>query len=134
MGFRLGLRNQNPNPDNNDVFSKRILDLDSRLNQIEARVKGYNRFLDNLYDRVIKLEKRDPLDVLVDRVSREPSVERIVRRITALDLMIENGELAGIDNRKLQELMEERQKLKQELKKTILHALLDTIILRLFSR
>jgi len=118
---------------NNDVFSK-MNDLVSRIDSLESRVKGYNRFLDNLYDRVIKLEKRDPLDVLVDRVSREPSVERIVRRITALDLMIENGELAGIDNRKLQELMEERQKLKQELKKTILHALLDTIILRLFSR
>ena len=116
---------------NNDVFSK-MNDLVSRIDSVERWVKGYQKALDNVHQRIVNLEKKRTVDDLILWI--ETRLSSIIRRIEALDLMIKNGQMAGFSNDKLMELINERDRLKQELRKASLEVLAEIIVEKILRK
>ena len=129
---------------NNDVFSKRILDLDSRLNQIEAKVKelsswpeqlqarlrGYSKTLENFHERLVKLEKNDLVDNVVSRLRVICGNE--IRQIIALESIRREREINGfLDNEKIENTLKE---LRRELRRKIIETLIQEIENKLLER
>ena len=104
---------------------KAVLDLEARLDSLEARMKGYNKALENMHERLVRLEKSSVLDDLVDLIGRDAEVTVIAGKLRKLMLLKEETEINGfIDNDRLYNEINE---LHKQLRNKILRYIIDYI-------
>ena len=111
---------------------KAVVDLEARLDSLEARVKGYNKALENMHERLVRLEKSSVLDDLVDLIGRDAGVAVIACKLRKLMLLKEEKEINGfIDNDRLYNEINE---LRKQLRNKILRYIIDYIEYKLLER
>ena len=117
----------------NDVYlGKRVLDLEARLDSLETRMKGYNKALENMHERLVRLENSSVLDDLVDLIGRDAEVTVIAGKLRKLMLLKEETEINGfIDNDRLYNEIKE---LRKQLRNKILRYIIDHIENKLLER
>jgi len=117
---------------NDGYLGKRVLDLEARLDSLESRLKGYSKALENMHERLVRLEKSSVIDDLVDLICRDADIAVITSKLRKLMLLKEETEINGfIDNDRLYSEINE---LRKQLRNKILRYIIDYIEYKLLER